>query len=288
MGKDCRILIPGGRGMLGNAIKENFEKKGIKFKVVDLPEFDVTIKEKIEKEILDFKPTHILNLSAYTNVDQAEIEKEKAFLVNEKGVENLVFFSEKYKIKLIHISTDYVFDGEKAGKWSEEDKPNPLNVYGLSKLKGEEKVKKLKDFLIIRTSWLFGKGGKNFVKTIYEKLKKGENLRVVNDQKGCPTYTKVLAEAIFLILKKNLKGIYHFCQPPETTWFEFALKIKDISGMKDKKIEPISSEEYKALARRPKNSVLSIEKFLNDVSFKIPSWEESLRDYIKELESGNN
>ncbi|MEJ5167016.1 MAG: dTDP-4-dehydrorhamnose reductase [Thermoanaerobaculia bacterium] len=282
MGNYLKVLIPGGRGMLGYAVCEYFSGKRQDFKVLDLPEFDVTQKDRVGEEIEKYKPTIILNLSAYTKVDQAEVEKDKAFEVNEKGVENLCFFCSKFNIKLIHISTDYVFNGKKEGEWSEEDKPEPINIYGLSKLKGEEKVKNLKDFLIIRTSWLFGPNGQNFVKTISEKLKKGENLKVVKDQRGCPTYTKVLAEAIYLMIEKNAKGIYHFCQPPPTTWYDFAIRIREVLALKNK-IEPVSSEEYKTLAKRPKNSVLSIKKFLREFDFSIPNWEESLFEYLKNI-----
>lgn len=283
MEKGFKILIPGGKGMLGFAVQEIFKRKKIAFKVLDLPKFDVANKEKVKKAIESYKPTHILNLSAYTKVDKAEEEIEKAFDVNERGVENLCFFSENLNIKLIHISTDYVFNGKKEGEWSEEDTPEPLNIYGLSKLKGEEKVKNLKEFLIIRTSWLFGPNGTNFVKTIFEKLKSGKNLKVVSDQRGCPTYTKVLAKAILLLIEKNASGIYHFCQPPPTTWYHFALKIRDILGLENV-IEPVSSKDYKTLAKRPENSVLSVQKFLKEFDFKIPSWEESLRDYLNSYE----
>lgn len=282
MVKGYKILIPGGKGMLGFSVQEILKEKKFDFKILDLPEFDLTKREMVEEEIEKYKPTHILNLSAYTKVDQAELERDKAFEVNEKGVENLVFFSKKLKIKLIHISTDYVFNGEKGGEWVEDDIPNPINTYGLSKLKGEEKVKKLSDFLILRTSWLFGPSGLNFVKTISEKLKNGENLKVVKDQRGCPTYTKVLAKALLLMIEKNSKGIYHFCQPPETTWYDFALKIREFLGLKNI-IEAVSSKEYKTLAKRPANSVLSVKKFLREFDFKIPSWEISLKEYLSLL-----
>jgi len=281
MEKDYRILIPGGKGMLGKAVFEIFKKENLNFKVLDLPEFDITKKEMVEKEIKDYKPTHILNLSAYTNVDQAEIEKENAFLVNEKGVENLLPFGKE--IKIIHISTDYVFNGKKEGMWEEEDTPEPINFYGLSKFYGEKKLYSLKDYLIIRTSWLFGPGGKNFVKTISEKLKNGEDLKVVSDQRGCPTYTKVLAEGILFLIKKNAKGIYHFCQPPPTTWYDFAVKIRELLKLKNK-IEAVSSDEFKTMAKRPKNSVLSTKKILKEFGYEIPSWEDSLEDYLKNYE----
>lgn len=280
MGSYLKILVPGGKGMLGFAVQEVFKIKNLEFLILDLPEFDVTKIERVKEEIEKYKPTHILNLSAYTKVDKAEEERERAFEVNEKGVENLVIFSKKYKIKLIHISTDYVFNGKKEGEWEEDDEPEPLNTYGLSKLKGEEKVKVLEEFLIIRTSWLFGPEGANFVKTIAEKLKKGENLKVVRDQIGCPTYTKVLAQAILLMIERNAKGIYHFCQPPKTTWYDFALKIRDFLGLKNI-IEPVTSEDYKTLAKRPLNSVLSVQKFLKDFKFEIPSWEVSLKEYLE-------
>lgn len=282
MEKDYRILIPGGKGMLGKAVEEIFKENSINFKILDLPDFDITKKEDVEREIKDYKPNHILNLSAYTNVDRAEIEKEIAFEVNEKGVENIVFFLKGYNFKIIHISTDYVFNGEKEGEWEEDDLPAPINAYGLSKFYGEKKLYNLKDYLIIRTSWLFGPGGENFVKKITEKLKKGEDLKVVKDQRGCPTYSKVLAEGILFLIKKEAKGIYHFCQPPSTNWYDFALKIKEFLNLNNK-IEPVLSEEYKALAKRPKNSVLSTKKIVKEFNYNIPSWEESLKEYLKEL-----
>ncbi len=280
MAEKFKVLVPGGKGMLGKAVEDLFLKENLEFLILDLPEFDIKNEDLVLKEILDYKPSHILNLAAYTNVDKAEEEKEEAFLVNERGVENLCKGALKVGAKLIHISTDYVFDGEKVGEWEEDDLPNPINVYGLSKLKGEEKVLKIEDFLIVRTSWLFGRGGKNFVKTISEKLKKNETLKVVNDQRGCPTYTKELAKFLLFLIKKNSKGIYHFCQPPSTTWYNFALKVREILRI-DTPINPVSSIDYKTPAKRPKNSVLSIKKIKNEFNYQIPPWEESLRDYLK-------
>jgi dTDP-4-dehydrorhamnose reductase len=226
---------------------------------------------------------------AYTAVDRAETEPEKAFLINHTGVENLATTAKESGCRLIHISTDYVFDGKATTPYTEETKPNPLSVYGKSKLKGEEAILKIQpDFVIIRTSWLYSEYGTNFVKTMLKLMNEKEEINVVSDQQGSPTYAADLAEMIMVILEnaeenewKN--GIYHFSNQGETTWYGFAEKIKELAHIDTCKLRPIKTEEYKVAAERPRYSVLDKSKIESTFHVAIPHWEDALKRCIKKL-----
>lgn len=252
----------------------------------DIKELDITNEREVLAKIGKLKPQMIINCAAYTNVDKAEEEKGLAFKVNAEGVKNLAKAAVKTGAILIHYSTDYVFDGKKKEGYTEDDIPsNPVNIYGASKLQGEEELflasknLKLKTYLI-RSSWLFGPNGKNFVQTIINLLTTNSQLRIVNDQHGKPTYTKDLAKSTKqLIEEKAPFGIYHLVNEPATTWYEYAKEILKLSKFhfdsSYSKILPVSSDGFPRPAKRPPYSIL-----LNTKRPLLRPWKEALEDYL--------
>ncbi|MGC8808764.1 MAG: dTDP-4-dehydrorhamnose reductase [bacterium] len=275
-----KILVLGARGMLGQdlvpLLSLNYEAIAR-----DIQDFDITNAQRVEEEILRLKPQVVINAAAYTDVDGCESNRELALSVNAKGAGNIAQACALIQAKLIHLSTDYVFDGSSADPYQEDDRPNPLNVYGLSKLQGELAIKESgAAYLIIRTQWLYGAHGRNFVDTIIKAAQKEKELRVVNDQRGSPTYTKDLSSAIKEILEKNAQGIIHVANSGSCTWYEFAKEILQQLGMKQIPIKPISSAELARPAKRPANSVLNCQKFEKISGRKMRPWQEALRDYL--------
>ena len=245
---------------------------------LDITDYDWTI--EIIKRL---EPQVVINVAAFTMVDLCEQEEEKAFAVNAQGAKNVAIGCREIGAKCIYLSTDYVFDGKKNTPYGEDDPPNPISVYGLSKFQGEKYIEEiLDDYLIIRSSWLFAKEGSNFVNTIIKLSRKKNELMMVNDQKGSPTYTKDLSQAISLLVEKDLKGIFHITNSGCCTWFEFAQKILDLIGSSMKLI-PISSSHCGRAARRPRNSVLNYEKFMEKTGSIMPHWEDALARCIKTM-----
>lgn len=281
------IWLIGNRGMLGYDVEMLLSTRKFHYIGTDI-EIDITNFNKLKEFVSKKEIEWIINCAAYTAVDKAESEKQKAFLINGESVKNIALIAKEKNAVLIHISTDYIFDGKNSIPYNEEDKPNPLSVYGKSKLKGEEYVKEiLEKYFIIRTSWLYGKNGKNFVYTMLKLFKERKEIKVVNDQFGAPTYTKDLANVIIKIIEENFckYGIYHFTNEGSTTWYEFAKTIYRIAKekgiiTKNVKILPIRTEEYPTLALRPKFSVLSKEKIKKNLSITIRDWSEALKDFI--------
>ena len=284
------ILILGANGMLGNDLIKTL---GLRHEVFgrDYKDFDITNKEITREEILDILPQIVVNSAAFTNVDGCETEVEKAFLVNAEGTKNVALACEEGKIKLVHISTDYIFDGKKREPYLENDTPNPLNAYGKSKLKGEQYIKEImEDFLIVRTEWLYGKKGNNFVSTILKLAGVEKELKVVDDQIGSPTYTKDLAYAIERLIDcslqanslHNLKGVYHITNRGTCSWYQFALKILESARIEDVKVNPISSKTYNRPAKRPAYSALNCSKFEKETGLTLQPWEDALAEYLLE------
>lgn len=270
-----KILVTGANGMLGQDLVPMLEQEGFNIIPTDIQNLDITNEDAV-KDILDKeKPDFVIHGAAYTNVDGAETDKETAFLVNETGTANLAKYSGLADIPMLYISTDYVFDGSKGSPYKPDDKTNPLNIYGLSKLKGEEVLQKLNSkFYIARTSWLYGHKGKNFVETMINLAQKNPELRVVCDQTGCPTWTVELVRGIIKIIKENKPyGIYHVCGSGVTSWHGFAEKIMDIMGY-DIDVVPVITEEFPRPARRPFYSVMDNDGIC-------PDWQESLKEYIR-------
>lgn len=281
-----RLLIVGSNGQLGQEFCRIERLSNHKFLFTDIKEFDICSRNSIDSYLSQIKIDCIINCAAYTDVRKAEIERERAFNVNSNGVKNLVNYCEKKNVKLIHFSTDYVYNGNTIKPINEEEFVDPQNYYGFSKREGEKHIENSKsESIIIRTSWLYSKYGNNFVNTIINKSKTGENLKVINDQFGCPTYAKDLAEAVMQIIEskeridKNAK-ILNYSNEGLTTWYNFAKKIIQIYGSKIK-IEPVESEYFKDEVKRPKFTNTSKSKISQFFNLKINEWEISLNHYIK-------
>lgn len=267
-----KILVTGANGMLGQDLCPILEDNGYEVIETDIHNLDVTNIETCENFISLEKPDFVIHCAAYTNVDKAEKDIESAELINVIGTQNIAKICQKNKITLVYISTDYVFDGTKKEPYIPEDKPNPINHYGLTKLKGEKNVKKYCDkYYIIRTSWLYGHYGKNFVETMLSLVHK-EELKVVNDQIGCPTWTVDLANGIVEIIKNCDFGTYHVCGEGETSWYEFAKEIFSQENL-NVNTKPCSTEEYPSIANRPKYSALKNNKLCRN-------WKIALKNYL--------
>jgi dTDP-4-dehydrorhamnose reductase len=283
------ILVTGSNGQLGSSIKklEN-EYPDYHFYFKDRNELDILNFSEVEEFVSKNEIQVVINCAAYTNVDKAEDEFEQANNLNYLAVENLGYVAKTNKIKLIHISTDYVFDGESEIPYVENDKTNPKNNYGLSKLKGEEALLAInpKNSIIIRTSWLYSLYGKNFVKTMLKLFKEKETISVVSDQIGSPTNAHDLAKLILQIvptIKNNGVEIYHFANEGKCSWFQFAKEILNNSD-ENCKIKPISSKGFKSKAVRPKYSLLNTEKIKKTFKIEILDWKESLKQCLNKTE----
>lgn len=271
-----KILVIGSKGMLGTDLIKELSKTEHKIIGWDIQDIDITNEQEMQK-IENLTPNIIINSAAYTDVDKAETEKEICKKVNVEGVQNLANISKKLDIPLIQISTDYVFDGTKQG-WDEDDEKNTINYYGKTKAEGEDIIKNnLEKYYIIRTSWLFGKNGKNFVETIKKLCSEKDEIKVVEDQIGSPTYTKDLVKGIINIINNQNKfkyGIYHLTNNNTCSWFEFAQEIaKQINS--DCIIKPCSTKEFPRPAKRPKFSILN-----NNKTEKLRDWKEALKEYL--------
>jgi dTDP-4-dehydrorhamnose reductase len=241
----------------------------------------------VENFFIGTKPQYCINCAAYTAVDKAEGEQEMAMLVNGESVGHLAAICKKYDTKLIHISTDYVFDGEREVPYKEEDGTNPINTYGASKLLGEQLcTKENKESMIIRTSWVYSSFGNNFVKTMMKLMKEREEINVIHDQVGSPTYAADLAKAILDIISSGKweSGIYHYSNEGKISWYEFAVAIKELTGSTCT-INPITTSQYPTAAKRPKFSLLNKEKIKQTFHIGIPGWKKSLQECIQLLQN---
>lgn len=279
-----KILVVGGNGQLGNCIRKiapDFELD-YEFVFTDSQILDITDEDQVNSFFYDNKPEFCINASAFTAVDLAEKEKEKAFAVNAQGVAYLARACKEYNTVLIHVSTDYVFDGETNLCYSEDDFTNPIGVYGESKLKGEELALEANPkTIILRTSWLYSEFNKNFVKTMLHLFSQKEELGIVADQFGQPTNANDLAEAIMNIIETPQKsyGIFHFSNYPETTWFEFAQKIAELSKS-SVKLNALTTEQYPTPAKRPKRSTMCLDKIEEVYKIEPKHWENSLEECL--------
>lgn len=282
-----KILITGANGQLGKSIQKIAGSfSGLHFFYTDVDDLDITQKQAVF-QYLQINPVDVVvNCAAYTAVDRAEEEPEKANLINHDAVRNLAQAARQFGASLIHISTDYVFDGTAKTPYKEEDKTSPLGVYGRTKLLGEQAVlnENIPCF-IIRTSWLYSEFGKNFVKTMIRLMQDKEEISVVCDQYGSPTYATDLAKAILKIIPQmsdEASGIYHFANQGSCSWHEFAVKIKEFTGS-DCKLNAIATENYPTKAERPKYSVFDTQKIQRGFQLQIPKWERSLQICVNGL-----
>jgi dTDP-4-dehydrorhamnose reductase len=287
-----RVLITGANGQLGSEIQELKDAyPNLDFLFSDLPELDICDKQKLYQFVEDNRIDGVINCAAYTAVDKAENDVVTAETVNATAVSNLVSVAEKLNLKLIHISTDYVFDGSTHVPYTEDMSVSPLGIYGITKRAGEEFVlASCSESIIIRTSWLYSTFGNNFVKTMLRLGKERDELGVIFDQVGTPTYAKDLAKACIEIIssneKLNNKGkVYHFSNEGVASWYDFSLAIMTLAEI-DCKVKPIETKDYPTPAKRPHYSVLNKAKIKADFEIEIPYWRESLKECICNL--GNN
>jgi dTDP-4-dehydrorhamnose reductase len=274
------VLVTGGRGQLGQAIQaEAVHHPDIAFHFMGRTEADITRKAQLEAVFGEIKPDFCVNAAAYTAVDKAENEPENAKALNVDGARILAEVCRAYQTKLIHISTDFVFDGQQNKPYLETDPTNPQGVYGQTKRDGEVEIKKtLLQHFIIRTSWLYSQYGHNFMKTMLRMATERDSLRVVDDQIGTPTNANDLARAVIAIVESNSEafGTYHFSNEGTASWFDFAKAIFEVNDVKVN-LEPIPTSEFPTPAKRPSYSVLDKSKFKHVFRFQIPQWFESLK-----------
>lgn len=276
-----KVLVTGVGGQLGYDVIKELKKRNIDCIGADRAEFDITDFGAAHKFITNYMPDAVIHCSAYTAVDKAEDEPELCHLVNAVGTENIAKICKEIDAKMIYISTDYVFDGTKDGFYEVDDTPNPINVYGKTKLEGEIAVQKtLEKYFIVRISWVFGVNGNNFVKTMLRLGKERSELNVVADQIGSPTYTADLAPLLVDMVQTDKYGIYHATNEGECTWAEFAEEIFKVAGI-DVKVNRITTAEYPTKAKRPVNSRMSKGKLVECEIGKLRSWKVAVRSYIE-------
>lgn len=294
-----RILITGSGGMLGidlsHELRENYDVIGLdiapdpRSSVMEFIKCDITDKDAVIEAVAGASPCAVIHAAAWTDVDGCELDEKKAYKINSEGTRHIALACRENDVLPIYISTDFVFDGKKKAPYTETDKAKPISIYGDSKLKGERFIKKnLRKYFVIRTSWLYGAEGKNFVDLILTKAKSADEMKVVDDQVGSPTYTKDLAKALHALLGKIFAkrearstryGIYHVSGSGRTSWYEYAKEILTLAHSESRVI-PISSGELSRPAKRPAMSVLDNSKFLKFTGYKMRDWEYSLKSYL--------
>ncbi len=285
------ILVTGSDGQLGSEITELAQSLATwaKFDFTTIDNLDITDAGAVEKKLAEKQYHYLINCSAYTAVDKAESDRAAAFAVNSEAVAILATECRKRATRVIHVSTDYVFDGKSYKPYNDNDKTEPQSVYGESKLEGETRLLALQpDSVIIRTAWLYSSFGNNFVKTMQKLGRERESLNVVADQIGTPTYAADLAKCIMRVIEKSaldnyfVPGVYHYTNEGVASWYDFSIEIMELSGL-NCMVRPIPSSEYKTAATRPHYSVLDKNKIKNTYGIDIPHWKESLKQCIRKI-----
>jgi len=275
------ILVTGAQGMLGTDLCRVLADAGARVIAADLCEFDLTDPHATRTFVRDTQPSVIINCAAFTAVDQAETDYHTAFRVNHGGARNLAEVAASVGAALVQMSTDYIFDGSKSGPYQEDDPPNPINAYGLSKLLGEFSVRvTLEQHYIVRTSWLHGIHGKSFPRTMLTLAQSGKPLRVVNDQVGAPTYTIHLAKALVAIIAKPCYGTYHAVNQGCCSWYEFAGEVFRATGLTPD-LTPIPTSEYRTPAPRPQNSLLDTSRLARVCGHQLPTWQQGVAEFVR-------
>jgi dTDP-4-dehydrorhamnose reductase len=288
-----KILVVGKDGQVGKYLQKSLDSVENEILFLGKKDMDVSKRRDVTSLVISFLPQVIINASAYTNVEKAEADVEAAFKVNDVGVGNLVYACEQVNASLIHISTDYVFDGEVTLPYATTDTPNPKNVYGASKLAGENRIAQSTiSYYILRVSWVFSEYNSNFVKTMLKRGREGALLSVVADQVGNPTFAGDVADAISLILNRLVttlpREIYHFCGAPQCSWYEFAETIFDIA-INEKlltnkpEMKMVQTTEYKSFVDRPLVTALDCSKFEKEFNVEMPQWRSSLTELIARM-----
>ncbi|OGP75245.1 MAG: dTDP-4-dehydrorhamnose reductase [Deltaproteobacteria bacterium RBG_16_49_23] len=284
-----RILVIGAKGMLGRDLMKELQISFPGDEVLgwDIDEIDIRQKQDTVARIEGARPAIVINLAAYTDVDGCESNEQEAFAVNADGMRHVAMGVKRCGARVVYLSTDYVFDGKKGEPYREDDPPHPLSVYGRSKWKGEQYALELAgDGLIIRTQWLYGRYGKNFVTAILRQAKEKKILSIVNDQIGSPTYTVDLSRAISQLVRKIAGGIFHVTNSESCSWYDFGQAILKLSGIEEVQVLPISSSQLGRKAPRPPYSVLNTERFRKETGGPLRPWSEALKDFLYELEEG--
>ncbi len=284
-----KVLVTGALGQLGSSIKRLTEGERTEYIFTDYEELDITKPDIVNSYIVEHKPGIVINCAAYTAVDKAESEPEKARLLNTIAVQNLANACQNIGTYLFHVSTDYVFDGKGHRPYREDDTTSPTSVYGQTKLEGEQVALAYEKSIVVRTSWLYSIYGNNFVKTMLRLGAERSELNVVFDQIGSPTNAADLAEFLTVLASQTIaspekfhRGIYHFSNEGVCSWYDFARKIMEL-GKRGCKINPIETKDYPTPAKRPHYSVLNKHKLKADYSYSIPHWEDSLKDCVATL-----
>lgn len=281
-----RIVLTGAQGMLGRAVTAEAAMRDCALTPLGHAELDITDLAAVRAALKEHRPEAVVNCVAYTDVDGAESEREKAFLVNGLGPRNLALACRAMGAALLHVSTDYVFDGSRNGAYGVYDDPSPVSVYGAGKLWGERAVASLASrFYIVRVSWLFAPWGKNFVATMLRLGRERESLKVVDDQRGCPTYAPDLARVLLDLVATECYGIYHATNQGVTTWYDFARAIMTGAGL-PAAVYPCTSAEFPRPAKRPTNSVLDPFPLRETLGYLLPPWEDALERCLEEMRKG--
>lgn len=279
-----KIIVTGVNGQLGYDVVRELRSRGYRDILgIDIQDLDITNNNHVVEFFTNNNPDIIIHCAAYTAVDKAEDNKDICYNVNVAGTKNLVEQAKVYDAKFIYISTDYVFDGEKKSPYEINDQPNPQSVYGESKYLGELETMNYDKHFIVRVSWVFGKNGFNFVKTMLRLGKEKESLNVVNDQFGSPTYTYDLSRLLVDLIESNKYGIYHGTNEGTCTWYEFTREIFTLANIKIP-IHPILTLDYPTKAKRPKNSTMSKTSLDENGFNRLPYWKDALQRYLKEIE----
>lgn len=276
-----KVFVTGVKGQLGFDVVNELNKRGHEAVGVDIDEMDITDKDSVNRVIKAAAPDAVIHCAAYTAVDAAEDNEELCRNVNAKGTEYIAGVCRELDIKMMYISTDYVFDGQGTRPWEPDDERAPLNVYGQTKYEGELAIEEnLTKYFTVRIAWVFGVNGKNFIKTMLNLGKTHDKLTVVADQTGSPTYTYDLARLLVDMIETEKYGRYHATNEGECTWYEFACEIFRQAGM-NVKVEPVGSDQYPAKAKRPANSRMNKEKLKENGFLPLPSWQDALKRYLE-------
>ena len=279
-----KVLVTGAKGQLGTDLMHELEKRGIEGIGVDVQEMDITDAEACRRVIKNSGADAVIHCAAYTAVDAAEDNVELCRRINGEGTRNVAQACKEADVKLMYISTDYVFNGQGTRPWEPDDERHPLNVYGQTKYEGELAVEELSDkYFIVRIAWVFGVAGKNFIKTMLRLGKERGAVSVVDDQVGSPTYTYDLARLLVDMIQTDKYGRYHATNEGLCSWYEFAKEIFRQAGM-DVPVTPVSSSEFPAKATRPSNSRMSKEKLSDNGFERLPAWQDALGRFLKEIE----
>ena len=273
----------GSKGMLGKDLMGVLPSSFPDDEVIgwDIEDIDIQKEGDTAIKIEKLRPDIVIHVAAYTDVDGCELDEKKAFAVNAEGTKHITLAASRCRAKVVYLSTDYIFDGNKREPYLENDPPSPLNVYGHSKWKGEQYIQEwMKNALIIRTQWLYGRYGKNFVTSILQQAREKNTLSIVNDQVGSPTYTADLAKAISVLIRCDAQGIFHVANSDFCTWYIFGQAILKLSGINRVKVIPISSKELGRPAVRPSYSVLNCQKLKKETGLALRPWAEALKDYL--------